>query len=167
MVNLSQSGVAIDGTTIVLNAGGELSVDGEQITHINPWNYKTLVSGTWQFQQGISSSIPFRVGENANAQNSEIEFPGVYLTAGDYKLIGRMEIGSANAIITFSFNGTEKTTLDTYNGSLLTNQRIVSASFNLATSGLYSIHAKAGTKNGSSSSYGHCWNNTMQIVRQI
>lgn len=109
----------------------------------------TTGSPTINFPNDVS--LPISSSRQTNNQNGAFAYD-VILAAGTWDVHFWVRRSTNTAIVTVQFDGVDKGTSDTYNGSADMSQRSVTG-ITQATTGKVRVNFKAATKNGSSSSY--------------
>jgi len=111
----------------------------------------SVIAGTWTPSYNTSAYDNLYT-YSAGAINEEISWKA-YIGAGTWKITMAFRYLTGAGIATFSINGTDVGTIDTYGaGGTYNNLGTISA-INIPASGFYNINIKMATKNGSATNY--------------
>ena len=145
----------LNGVTSAIQTQLDTKQAGEGHISMFPFNYATIVQGSWAFSS-ISGSWGAHIFDNNStpAINDALDFQ-VYLAAGTYSLSVLYRKTSAAGIIEF-YSTTDSNsigTIDAYAATATNNNLSTLTSYTVSTSGLKTIRMRSTTKNASSTNY--------------
>jgi hypothetical protein len=140
-------------SNVILGGGIQTPTEiGEGHISILPFNYSSVIQGTWALVNESSQAFNYYLYNSSNAQNDQIDFK-VYLAAGTYTFKELIHKTSDSAILTLLIDGISQGTIDHYDGSGAYNILASITGIVISTPGLKTLSLKAATRNVSATGW--------------